>query len=101
MCIHIYGALASNTFYAQLLLRLLVQKCQMFGIQLPEEVHRVLDSYSSQEWTKNAASLVSSSYIVDTRKLMPDVGMARMDDVISQWEGLTLEEKETRRKTGN
>ncbi|KAF2125451.1 hypothetical protein P153DRAFT_348622 [Dothidotthia symphoricarpi CBS 119687] len=91
-CVRIFDALASYMFYAQLLFRLLTQKCQKLGIQLPVELQSILNSYLSEEWTKNAASLVSSSYVVDTRKPSLDVENARMDDIISQWEGLALDE---------
>lgn len=56
------------------------------------EVHSIVDYYTSEEWTKNAATLVSSQYIADMRKKDADAESATMDAIISSWEELQLEE---------
>ena len=97
VCFRALGALSSYSFYAQPLFRLLTQKCQTMGLQLPVEVHRTLDYYTSEEWTRNAANLVSSQYIADIRKITADSESARMDAIISAWEGLSLDESGKRK----
>jgi hypothetical protein len=92
-CFRALSMLCSYSFYAQPLFRLLMQKCQAMGLQLPVEVQSTLDYYTSEEWTRNAANLVSSQYIADTRKPATDVDSARMDAIISAWEGLRFEER--------
>jgi len=91
-CLRALGSLSSYSYYAQLLFRLLTQKCQTRGIQLPVELQSTLDYYKSDSWTKNAVSVVSSSYIADMRKIMTDAESARMDAIISGWEALSLDE---------
>jgi hypothetical protein len=92
-CLRGLAALSSYNYYAQPLLRLLTQKCQAIGLNLPEEIQHTLDNYTSKEWTRNAAHLVSSQYIADMRKTAPDLESARMDAIISTWEGMSLEER--------
>jgi hypothetical protein len=93
VCLRALTALASYSFYAQPLFRLLTQKCQAMDLQLPDDLQNALDHYTSEEWTKHAASLVSSQYIADTRKTTTDSESARMDSVISTWEGLNLDDR--------
>jgi hypothetical protein len=62
-------------------------------LQLPDDLQNALDYYTSEEWTRNAANLVSSQYIADTRKTTTDAESARMDSVISTWEGLNLDDR--------
>lgn len=91
-CLRALATLSSYSYYAQPLFRLLTQKCQELGIKLPMEVQSMLDYYTSEEWTKNAATLVSSQYIADMRKTDADMESARMDAIISSWEVLQLED---------
>jgi hypothetical protein len=93
VCFRALNTLCSYSFYAQPLFRLLTQKCQAMGLQLPVEVQRTLDYYTSEEWTRNAANLVNSQYIADTRKTATDADSARMDAIISTWEGLRFDER--------
>lgn len=91
-CLRALGTLSSYSYYAQPLFRLLTQKCQALDIKLPIEVQGILDYYTSEEWTKNAATLVSSQYIADMRQIDVDTENARMDAIISSWEGLQLDD---------
>jgi hypothetical protein len=91
-CLRALAALASYNFYAQPLFRLLTQKCQTIGLQLPDDLQGALDHYTSDDWTKNAANLVNSQYIADTRKMATGSESARMDSIISTWESLSLDE---------
>ncbi|KAF1847944.1 uncharacterized protein K460DRAFT_279354 [Cucurbitaria berberidis CBS 394.84] len=91
-CLRALSSLSSYSYYAQPLFRLLTQKCQTLGVQLPLEVQSTLEFYRSEEWTKHAANMVSSQYIADTRKMVTDAESATMDAVISAWEGLSLDE---------
>ncbi|KAF2851922.1 hypothetical protein T440DRAFT_516896 [Plenodomus tracheiphilus IPT5] len=90
-CLRALASLTSYSYYAQPLFRLLTQKCQTLGIRLPSEVQATLDSYMTEEWTRNAASLVSSQYIADTHSHETDAENARMDAIISGWEALSLD----------
>jgi hypothetical protein len=92
-CFRALGVLCCYSFYAQPLFRLLTQKCQAMGLQLPVEVQITLDYYTSEEWTRTARHLVSSQYIADTRKTAADADSVRMDAIISAWEGLSVEER--------
>ena len=60
--------MSSYVFYAQPLFRLLVQACEVINIKLPRDVANSIRYYKSEEWTKQAASLVSSQYVADIRK---------------------------------
>jgi hypothetical protein len=93
ICLRALAALASYNFYAQPLFRLLTQKCQAIGLQLPDDLQGALDHYTSDDWTRNAANLVNSQYIADTRKAAAGSESARMDSVISKWESLSLGER--------
>ncbi|KAL1602051.1 hypothetical protein SLS59_005219 [Nothophoma quercina] len=93
-CLRALTVLLSYSYYAQPIFRLLTQKCRALGVQLPAEVQGALDYCTSEEWTKKAAELVSSQYIADTRSVAKDTESARMDAVISRWEGLSLEDKQ-------
>ena len=90
VCLRALAALCSYSFYAQPLFRLLTQKCQAMGLQLPVEVQNTLDYYTSKEWTRNAANLVSSQYIADMRQ---EAESKRMDAIISAWEGMSLDDQ--------
>jgi hypothetical protein len=98
VCLRALTAVASYTFYAQPLFRLLTEKCQALGLQLPEDLNVALDQYTSEEWTRNAANLVSSQYIVDTRRTRTDSESARMDSIISAWEGMSIDEAQAKGK---
>jgi len=91
-CLRALSVLLSYSYYAQPLFRLLTQKCQEMGMQLPVEVQGALDFCMSEEWTRNAASLVSSHYIAGTRKAATDADKWRMDAIISQWETLNVDD---------
>lgn len=93
VCLRALVALATFNYYAQPLFRLLTQKCQALGLSLPDDLQSALEAYTSEEWTRNAANLVSSQYIADTRKASADSESARMDSIISTWENLSLDEK--------
>ncbi|KAH7413792.1 hypothetical protein DE146DRAFT_749992 [Phaeosphaeria sp. MPI-PUGE-AT-0046c] len=93
VCLRALVALATFNYYAQALFRLLTQKCQVLGLQLPDDLQNALDAYTSEEWTKKAANLVSSQYIADSRKMTTDSEGARMDSIISTWENLSLDDK--------
>ena len=90
ICLQAMITLSSYVFYAQPLFRLLTQTCQTLCIPLPEEIVSRLNDYQSEEWTKNAASVVSSQYIADIRKTAAEVENARMDAIISGWESLNV-----------
>lgn len=90
-CLRALASLASSSYYAQPLFRLLTEKCQALGVRLPGDVQATLDSYMTEEWTRKAASLVSSQYIADTHATTADAASARMDAIISGWEALSLD----------
>lgn len=90
-CLRALASLTSYSYYAQPLFRLLTEKCHALGVRLPSEVHTTLDSYLTEQWTKNAVSLVSSQYIADTHATVTDAESARMDAIISGWEALSLD----------
>ncbi|KAF2191960.1 hypothetical protein K469DRAFT_555285 [Zopfia rhizophila CBS 207.26] len=92
-CLKALSALSNSVFYAQPLFRLLTQGCQTLGIPLPIEVMRTLGMFQTEEWTKNAASVVSSQYVADMRKTAAELENARMDAVIMQWDALTIGDK--------
>jgi hypothetical protein len=92
VCLRALASLSSYNFYAQPLFRLLTQKCQAMDLPLPIELQSTVDHYTSEEWTRYVASVVSSQYIADISKSAPDTESARMDAIISAWEGLTLDE---------
>ena len=89
-CLRALSIISTYNFYAQPLFRLLAQSCQGLHIPLPVEVVAMLDSYQSEAWTKNAASMVSSQYIADMRKAATGMENARMDSVVSRWDALVL-----------
>lgn len=90
-CLRALASLSSYNYYAQPLFRLLGQKCQALGIHLPTEVQVALKFYTTAEWTRNAAMLVSSQYIADGHKPAGKAETTRMDAIISGWEALSLE----------
>ncbi|KAF1928400.1 uncharacterized protein M421DRAFT_63540 [Didymella exigua CBS 183.55] len=94
-CLRALTVLLSYSYYAQPIFRLLTQKCAALGVRLPAEVQGALDYCTSEEWIKKAAELVSSQYIADTRSIDKDTETMRMDAVISRWENLNLEDKQT------
>jgi hypothetical protein len=97
-CLRALSVLLSYSYYAQPLFRLLTQKCQEMGMQLPVEVQGALDFCMSEEWTRNAASLVSSQYIVGTRKAATDADRCRMDAIISEWERLKVDDPQPKQQ---
>jgi len=92
-CLQAMSIVSSYVFYAQPLFRLLTQTCQTLHIPLPAEIVTRLNDYQSEEWTRNAASVVSSQYIADIRKTASDVEHARMDAIISRWDALGFAEE--------
>ncbi|KAF2113856.1 hypothetical protein BDV96DRAFT_118510 [Lophiotrema nucula] len=86
-CLRALSGLSYFIFYAQPLFRLATQTCLTLGIQLPVEAMKTLNHYTSEEWTKNAASLVSSQYVAGFAKTAMGI---EMDAVISQWEALSV-----------
>lgn len=98
-CLRALSILATYVFYAQPLFRLLSQTCQSLGIPLPLDIISKLDDYQSEEWTKNAASVVSSQYIADIRKTASYVENERMDAIISQWDALSITEGSSKSST--
>lgn len=91
-CLRALEQLSNYSYYAQPLFRLLVQKCQSLGLQMPAGIQRSLAYYTSEEWTKEASLLVSSQYIADIRTEACSAESARMDAVISTWERLSFDE---------
>jgi hypothetical protein len=93
-CLRALSVLLSYSFYAQPLFRLLTQKCQAVGMQLPGEVQGALYFCMSQEWTRKAASLVSSQYIAEKRTAAvgAETETSRMDAIISQWDVLKVDD---------
>lgn len=98
-CFRALSSLSSFIFYAQPLFRVLTQTCQKLGIRLPSEVQNTLEHYRSEQWTKNAATMVSSQYVADLRNAVMDIDNGRMDSVIAQWEALTVDSKNSRTST--
>lgn len=94
-CLRALGTLSSYVFYGQPLFRLLTQTCQAMRIPLPPEILTTLDYYQSEEWTKQAVNVVKSRYIADIRRSASDVDNGRMDNIISQWSAMTLDDEGT------
>jgi len=91
VCLRALCVMASYNYYGQPLFRLVTQKCQAMNFRLPSELQSAVEAYTTDEWTKAAAALVSSQYIADIRRLSLNADSARMDDIVSAWEGLSLE----------
>jgi len=91
-CLHAMSVITTYNFYAQSLFRLTTQSCQGLDIPLPIEITSVLDRFQSDEWTRTAASMVSSLYVADMRKIASGIENARMDTIISRWDALTIKE---------
>jgi hypothetical protein len=89
-CLRALSTVGNYVFYAQVLFRLLMQYCQKLDIPLSPEFVDALDHYQSEEWTRNAASVVSSQYIADLRKRTTDVENSRMDAIVSQWNNMSV-----------
>ncbi|KAF2703392.1 hypothetical protein K504DRAFT_177266 [Pleomassaria siparia CBS 279.74] len=90
-CLNALGTMANFVFYAQPLFRLLTQACETLDIWLPLDVTTFMDRYRTAEWTKKAASVVSSQYMADIRMPATDSEGQRMDKIISGWdEKMTL-----------
>jgi len=89
-CFHALNTMSNFIYVAQPLYRILTQACETLDIRLPFEVTSTLGYYRSEEWTKNAASLVRSQYIADKRKTVKDPESLSIDVVVSQWDALTL-----------
>ncbi|KAF2269450.1 hypothetical protein CC78DRAFT_575010 [Lojkania enalia] len=89
-CLRALSSLSCFVFIAQPLFRLLTQTCQSLNIQLPIEALSTLDYYRSDEWTKMASNIVRSQYVADSIKTVPGI---QMDAIISQWDAMTLENK--------
>ncbi|KAF2744922.1 hypothetical protein M011DRAFT_407366 [Sporormia fimetaria CBS 119925] len=92
-CLRGLDAISKYIYYAQILFRLLTQACQSLAIRLPAEAMGTLEKYRSEEWTRLARDRVSSRYVADMRNVVQGMEMLRMDAVVAQWEGLSLEEK--------
>ena len=93
MCLKALSTISTYTFYAQLLFRLLASSCQSLNVPLPMEIMGVVARFQSDEWTKNAANMVSSMYIVDLRRAATDHETTRMDSIISGWNALTIKDE--------
>lgn len=93
VCLRALSATCSYIYYAQPLFRLITQKCQAMNLRLPIELRHVIETYSSSEWTRAAASLMSSQYIADTRKSAANAESVRMDAIVSAWENLSIDEQ--------
>lgn len=59
-------------------------------MRLPRQITDAVERYRSEEWTREARSLVSSWYVADTRDAVDDLETRRMDAVIAQWEAFTI-----------
>ncbi|KAH7079542.1 hypothetical protein FB567DRAFT_124351 [Paraphoma chrysanthemicola] len=93
VCLRALASLSSYNFYAQPLFRLLTQKCQTLNLPLPVELQTTVDHYTTEEWTRYVANVVSSQYIADISKTtIDDEDNARMDAIISAWEDLSIDE---------
>ncbi|KAL1593824.1 hypothetical protein SLS60_010557 [Paraconiothyrium brasiliense] len=92
-CLRGLSVITTYNFYSQSLFRLVTQSCQSLAIPLPTEIMSVLDRFQSDEWTKTAASMVSSQYIADMRRTASGMENARMDTIISRWDALTIKEE--------
>ncbi|KAF1969721.1 hypothetical protein BU23DRAFT_651917 [Bimuria novae-zelandiae CBS 107.79] len=96
-CLHALSTIATYNFYAQLLFRHLAQSCLSLNIPVPVELVSVLDRLQSEEWTKTAASMVSSHYVPNIRKTATEMENARMDAIISQWDALIIKDDNAKR----
>ncbi|KAJ4346866.1 uncharacterized protein N0V89_010799 [Didymosphaeria variabile] len=96
-CLRGLSVITTYNFYSQSLFRLVTQSCQSLAIPLPTEITSVLDRFQSDEWTKTAASMVSSQYIADMRRTVSGMENARMDTIISRWDALTIKEDPDKR----
>jgi hypothetical protein len=92
-CLRALSSFSHFIFYAQPLFRIVTQTCQTLGIRLPTDVISALDHYQTNEWTRNAANLVSSQYVADMRETATDLDSSRMDNVIAQWDAMTISDK--------
>ncbi|KAF2448778.1 hypothetical protein P171DRAFT_461488 [Karstenula rhodostoma CBS 690.94] len=99
-CLYALSVITTYNFYSQSLFRLATQSCTALDIPLPVEISTVLDRFQSDEWTKTAASMVSSQYIADMRRTASGVENARMDTIISRWDALTLKDDPALNKDG-
>ncbi|KAF9737088.1 C6 transcription factor [Paraphaeosphaeria minitans] len=91
-CLYGLSVITTYNFYSQSLFRLATQSCKALDIPLPPEITTVLDRFQSDEWTKTAASMVSSQYIADMRGSTSGMENARMDSIISKWDAMTIKE---------
>lgn len=100
VCLRGLSVITTYNFYSQSLFRLATQSCKALNIPLPEEIMTALDSFQSDEWTKTAASMVSSQYIADMRSTSAGMENARMDAIISGWDALTIKNDPALKKEG-
>jgi hypothetical protein len=99
-CLYGLSVITTYNFYSQSLFRLATQSCSALGIPLPIEMTTIMDRFQSDEWTKEAASMVSSQYIADMRRAASGMENARMDTIISRWDALTIKDDPSSRKEG-
>lgn len=92
-CLRALSSFSKFIFYAQPLFRIVTQTCQTLGIRLPTDAISALDHYRTDEWTRNAANMVSSQYVADMRETATDLESSRMDSVIAQWDSISISEK--------
>ncbi|KAF2465245.1 uncharacterized protein BDR25DRAFT_337166 [Lindgomyces ingoldianus] len=90
-CLKALSTLSNYVFYSQPLFRLLTQSCQTMGIALPTETTNTLSCYQTEEWTKNAANIVSSQYVADIGKSATDMTNKQMDVIVRMWDNLILD----------
>lgn len=89
-CLGALATISTYIYFAQPSLRLLAQTCQSLGVRLPGEVLHKLEMFKSEEWTKRAATIVRSRYVGNLMGAMEELDERRMDDVIKEWEGMSL-----------
>lgn len=100
-CLRALIAISTYIYFAQPFFRLLAQTCQSLGVRLPEEVIHTLEKYKSKEWTKRAAMIVRSRYVGNLMGTMDELEERRMDDVVRMWEGMSLDDTNSKGDKGN
>lgn len=90
-CLRALEQMSSYSYFAQPLLRLLVQRCQSIGLPVPTEIQRRLEGYTNEEWSKEASLLVGNQYVAEMRRAAWEAESARMEAIILSWEGVLRE----------
>ena len=99
LCLRAISLLADGIYYAQAFFRHLAQASLSAGIQLPDEIHSVLNAFQSDEWTRFAASFVSSQYVPEIRVPAGDVDGESLEEVVLRWEQLGIAEERAKSST--